>query len=100
MEKILRNLKAIIVEEFERRGIKVREIILFGSRAKGNSKESSDWDIMVVIEDNIDRETYNELGYSVYRRVDIPLDWRSTRTSQDSSITMQYEMVLRYEGRR
>ncbi|MFA4640141.1 hypothetical protein [Pyrococcus kukulkanii] len=40
MGKILRDLKAIIIEEFERREIKVREIIPFGSRAKGNIMSS------------------------------------------------------------
>jgi len=40
----------IIKEEIENRGLKVLKIILFGSRAKGDFKEDSDWDFFVVID--------------------------------------------------
>ena len=34
----------VIKEEIERRGLKILKVILFGSRAKGEAKEDSDWD--------------------------------------------------------
>jgi len=40
----------IIKEEIENRGLKVLKIILFGSRARGDFKEDSDWDFFVVID--------------------------------------------------
>jgi len=40
----------IIREEIENRGLKVLKIILFGSRARGDFKEDSDWDFFVVID--------------------------------------------------
>jgi predicted nucleotidyltransferase len=46
MEKAIK----IIKEEIENRGLKVLKIILFGSRAKGDFKEDSDWDFFVVID--------------------------------------------------
>ena len=39
----------IIREEFAKRGLKVFKIILFGSRAKGEAKEDSDWDFLIIV---------------------------------------------------
>ena len=71
---VARNIKNVILEEFSKRGIEVEEVFLFGSRAKGTPREDSDWDILVVVSEEIDRRTYRELWYSVYRRVEVPLD--------------------------
>ena len=38
----------VIREEFAARGIAVKQMILFGSRARGNAKPDSDWDFLVV----------------------------------------------------
>ena len=38
----------VIREEFAARGIAVKQIILFGSRARGDAKPDSDWDFLVV----------------------------------------------------
>jgi predicted nucleotidyltransferase len=40
----LKDIKRIIIEELEKENIKVHKIILFGSRARGDFKEDSDWD--------------------------------------------------------
>ena len=40
----------IIREELRRRGIGVERILLFGSRARGDYTEDSDWDLLVVID--------------------------------------------------
>ena len=34
------------------KGIAVKKIILFGSRARGDFKRDSDWDLMIVIDKN------------------------------------------------
>jgi predicted nucleotidyltransferase len=48
-----------IVQEFKRlmiaRGVSVREVILFGSRARGDAEPDSDMDVLVIIE-NLDRQ--------------------------------------------
>lgn len=55
MEEIAIN---IIKEELVKRDITVLRIILFGSRARGDYKNDSDWDILVVV----DKEpTFNEI---------------------------------------
>jgi predicted nucleotidyltransferase len=47
--KIQRAVQTI-KETIESRGLKVKKIILFGSRAKGNPREDSDWDFFVIID--------------------------------------------------
>jgi len=45
-------ISKVINELLEKEGIEVKKIILFGSRARGNFKKDSDWDLMVVINKN------------------------------------------------
>ena len=51
---ILNMAKQIITEEAEKAGYKVEAIYLFGSRARGDYNEDSDWDFYVVIDKPID----------------------------------------------
>lgn len=53
-EEILSLAKKIITEEIEKAGFKVIEIILFGSRARGDEKPDSDWDFYVLINKEIE----------------------------------------------
>jgi predicted nucleotidyltransferase len=53
MEKVVK----IIKDEIEARGLKIVKIILFGSRAKGNPKEDSDWDFLIIVDKDLDRNT-------------------------------------------
>ena len=48
-EEVLKEIKRIIHEEAGRLGIRVEKVILFGSRARGEAREDSDWDILVVV---------------------------------------------------
>lgn len=56
-EEILSLAKKTIIEEIEKSGFKVVEIILFGSRARGEEKEDSDWDFYVLVDKEIDFKT-------------------------------------------
>jgi len=53
MEK-LNKIKEIILDECKKEGVCVEKIILFGSRARGDNREGSDFDIMVILKDEID----------------------------------------------
>ena len=53
-------------QEIEARGIKPQRLILYGSYAKGNNKEGSDIDIIVVSDDFVDK--------SYWERIDILSD--------------------------
>jgi len=46
-------IKDIINRHIKREGLSVKKIILFGSRAKGNWKEDSDWDLLILVDKEI-----------------------------------------------
>lgn len=55
-EEKLRIIKSIIAETAKKYNIEIIKIILFGSRARGDYTEDSDWDILLVTEKKINRE--------------------------------------------
>lgn len=59
----------VIKEEIEKNGLKVLKVILFGSRAKGEAKEDSDWDFFIVINEEIDFKTKKEIISSIYKKL-------------------------------
>lgn len=42
--------------------VKVHQVILFGSRARGNADAESDMDVLVVVDQPIDREVRNAVS--------------------------------------
>ncbi|MEJ5253086.1 MAG: nucleotidyltransferase domain-containing protein [Armatimonadota bacterium] len=58
VEKVIELAKHIIHEELERRGFSVRQIILFGSRARGDFRPDSDWDFFVIVDRDISDAEY------------------------------------------
>lgn len=53
-KKILSIAKSLIQQELEKESYKVSEIILFGSRARGEENKNSDWDFFVIIDKDIE----------------------------------------------
>jgi predicted nucleotidyltransferase len=49
----LKEIKRIIIDELEKENIKVHKIILFGSRARGDFKEDSDWDVCIIVDNDL-----------------------------------------------
>ncbi len=49
--EVLRLIGRIVREEAEKLGLRVERIILFGSRARGEQREESDYDILVVVKE-------------------------------------------------
>ncbi|MCD6488292.1 MAG: nucleotidyltransferase domain-containing protein [Desulfurococcales archaeon] len=64
---LLRTIKDVIINEARKEGVKVRGIILFGSRARGDYREDSDWDLLIVVGGSPNRETVRRLQYRIYR---------------------------------
>jgi len=60
-EKSLEEIKAEIIKSLERRGISVKKIILFGSRARGDSSSSSDYDFLIITERTFSIEEKREI---------------------------------------
>ena len=59
----------IIREELEKRGIKVLKILLFGSRARGDFEEDSDWDFLIIIDKEIEHRQRREIIGDIYKNL-------------------------------
>ena len=68
MTSTKREVIAIFKEILEEIGIEYSSILLFGSRARNDFGEESDWDFMIIIKDRIDIKERRGLWYKVYRR--------------------------------
>ena len=44
-KEILNEIKRVIMDVAKEMGVEIDKIILFGSRARGDYREDSDWDI-------------------------------------------------------
>ncbi len=58
MKKDLKMIKEVILETARKHGIDVEKIILFGSRARGESREDSDWDILIVTREKLNEDEF------------------------------------------
>ena len=72
--EILREIKRVIMEEAGKLGVRVEKVILFGSRARGEAREDSDWDILVVVSDKVSDRSLKMLRRNLYMRLDLPVD--------------------------
>jgi len=69
MEKTLARLKAIISQEVIRAGYEIRRLILFGSRAGGEVRPTSDWDLYVIIAPTLSVKTRWEIADQISERL-------------------------------
>ncbi|MEB3861608.1 MAG: nucleotidyltransferase domain-containing protein [Desulfurococcales archaeon] len=67
--EFLREIKRVIMEEAGKLGVRVEKVILFGSRARGEAREDSDWDILVVIVGGLEWRVRKLLWRRIYRRL-------------------------------
>ncbi|BFI73772.1 nucleotidyltransferase [Nanoarchaeota archaeon] len=68
-KEILNKIKQIILDTANTYNIKIHKIILFGSRARGDYREYSDWDILIVTEDKLDKELEDNFYLEVGRKL-------------------------------
>ncbi len=69
-DKTLQIIKKVVQDVLNREGIRLHEVILFGSRARGDNLEDSDWDLLVVIEQEIvTREQRLKLSHLIRREL-------------------------------
>lgn len=97
----------IVVEEFKKElkmqlGDKVKKLVLFGSRARGDYKETSDYDFLVVVEDrkkykdtirDIEVEILNKYDYLLGSIICTPEEWQ-IKTNYPIGINIQKEGVI------
>ncbi len=67
--EVRKLIKSIVRSEQEAEGFKVERIILFGSRARGNYDELSDWDIFVIVNKNLDFPRKRKLASKIRRKL-------------------------------
>ena len=91
-------IKQVILEEAGRLGVEVEKIILFGSRARGDYREDSDWDILIVVSEDAPPQALKQLRRNLYLRLSIPVDIITVRKSywikyRESPGTIAYEAM-------
>jgi len=70
----------ILRDAFEKKGIKVSQIVLFGSQARGTAGEESDIDLVVISEDFAGKDLFQraeitgDVHWEVVKKVLVPLD--------------------------
>lgn len=64
-----RKMKNIIIDTFQEHGLGTKKIILFGSRARGDQREDSDWDILVVTDQKLTRREKMEISRIIRERL-------------------------------
>jgi len=74
MEEVLKQIKAAVLEAAERHGVEVEKVILFGSRARGDCREESDWDVLVVTKNRLSHGKKIDFWYKIYKKIDAPAD--------------------------
>ncbi len=67
--KIEAKIKNAINEIFKEKGIKVTKIILFGSRARGEWDEASDWDLLIIVNKDLTRMEKIEISHLLRKRL-------------------------------
>jgi len=65
-EESLKVIKKEIEDVVRNLAYKLERIILFGSRARGDHKKESDWDILVVVRDDLTPKKMKELWFAIY----------------------------------
>ena len=74
------------------------KVILFGSRARGDFREDSDWDFLIVLDREISRELKDVIRENLY---DIELDTEQIISSiiyqredwEDMEVTLLYQII-------
>ena len=66
MKEVIKN---VIMKTAEELGIEVKEIILFGSRARGDFRRESDWDVLIVTAERTSRDAGLELYKLAHRKL-------------------------------
>lgn len=66
-KETIEKIKEVVLDECKKAGVEVLKIILFGSRARGEAKPDSDFDVYVVVKD-IDFMVYKDIFVKIQRR--------------------------------
>jgi predicted nucleotidyltransferase len=69
------------------------EVLLFGSRARKDHREDSDWDLLVITEEEIEGEAYYDVTGKIHKALNPLLEWGSDiiiRSRKDVEMKKQW----------
>ena len=66
---VLEKIKNVIYDVAGRYNIEIDRIILFGSRARGDHREDSDWDILIIVRDFYGKRVLDDFWLDVKRKL-------------------------------
>ena len=66
-DKLLKQIKQAVLD-IERDA----EIILYGSRSRGDSVSESDWDLLILVNGEVNDDRINKIRYQLYE-----VEWKS-----------------------
>ncbi len=69
MEEEIKKIKEIIEQNVKEQRYNLIKIIFFGSRARGDFNASSDWDILIVLKEQLDRNKKIELSHFIRKNL-------------------------------
>ncbi len=100
--KLLDVIKLTVNQVLKAHGFEVRKILLFGSRAKNEAREDSDWDIFVIVDKPISFATKSKVATKIRRKlvkagitIDIIIQPESLVESQKDNVGYLTYYVLR-----
>ncbi len=77
-DEAIKKIKEVILSTAKKHGIEVGKIILFGSRARGDYEKESDWDILIVTKEKINKEVFwkflREIKIEISIKLKVPND--------------------------
>lgn len=59
------QVKQIVLDTLSKLDVKVLKILLFGSRARNEFNQDSDWDLLIILKQNISREVKIEISFQI-----------------------------------
>jgi predicted nucleotidyltransferase len=65
-KKLIKNIISSVADGL---GVKIHKIVLFGSRARGDFREDSDWDILIITAGELETKIRRKLALEVKRKL-------------------------------
>ncbi|MEM5830456.1 MAG: nucleotidyltransferase domain-containing protein, partial [Candidatus Aenigmatarchaeota archaeon] len=69
MDENLKKIKEIILQTAKEMNIEIDKIILFGSRARGDYKEDSDYDLLIVTKEKLETKRILSLSSEIEDKI-------------------------------
>jgi len=99
MEETLELIKKAILDIAKKYSVEIGKIILFGSRARGDYRQDSDWDILIVTKKKLDRRVWEDFSYdtslALIDMLDKPVDVLIV-DKEDYEVKREYKGLIYY----